>query len=147
MNKNKLFQHKKEYSVTMAIIRQLLCHTKDKCHLIEYKSCCIDIVNINYLMYWIACNFCIVYFPYTHKNIPLPQVCIMYKNAVPPTYIKLFLHMTGESIPFGCLQYGYFLIHPQWHTHNLPTFPNIQQILIHMKQFKRQKIYIKNPIM
>ena len=63
----------------MAIIRQLLlCHTKDKRHLIDYKPCFIHIVNINYLMYWIAYKFCIVNnnFPYistkTMKNSPPP---------------------------------------------------------------------------
>ena len=77
----------------MAIIRQLLlCHTKDKRHLINYKPCFIHIVNINYLMDWIACkiNFALLIFhtfTKTMKNSPPPWVCIMYKNAVPPTYM------------------------------------------------------------
>ena len=61
----------------MAIIRQLLlCHTKDKCHLIDYKPCFIHIVNINYLMYWILHCQCSIHSQKQWK-IALHHRCVL----------------------------------------------------------------------
>ena len=130
----------------MAIIRQLLlCHTKDKRHLIDYKPCFIHIVNINYLMYWIACkmNFALLIFHTfikTVKNSPPSWVCIMYKNAVPPTYMHqiIFTYDRREHIPFGCLQYTHVdvsrYIHSGIHIIYQPSpLSNTQQYLIHRR--------------